>query len=181
LTPKGGSGKHMQIEEVFDIRVKKLQLEDNELRQKIIELVKKDTAYKNNVIQETIKTFAKAFSAQHYSEDELKAEIRYNVDIFDNGYSVTIAVVVYPVQHPRAFRNEVIARDIYFYYMYFSYEKERNVAGAMLEQKLKLYIRLAELQKENEELKRELQEKRETIEELEERIEELERELEKSE
>jgi len=163
----------MQIEEVFDIRVKELQLEDDELKQKVIEIVKKDTAYKNNVIQETIKTFAEAFLEQHYSENELKAEIRYNVDIFDNGYNVTIVVVVYPVRHPRAFRNEFIARDIYFYYVYFSYEKERNDMGAMLEQKLRLYIRLAKLQKENEELKRELQEKQETIEELEERIEEL--------
>ena len=181
MTPKGGSGKHMQIEEVFNIKVKELQLQDDELRQKIVAIVKHDTAYKNSAIQERIEDFTEEFIEQHYSQQELKAEIQYNVDLYRNGYKVTIVVKVYPVQHPKAFMYEAIMRDMLFNYVYFEYTKERNEMGAILEQKLEPYVRLVELQEENEELKRELQEKRETIEELEERIEELERELEKSE
>ena len=169
----------MQIEEVFDIRVKEIELQDNELRQKIVAMVKHDTACKNSAIQERIEDFTEEFIEQHYSENELKAEIRYNVGLYRNGYKVTIMVKVYPVQHPKAFMYEAIMRDMLFNYVYFEYTKERNNMGMFVEQKLEPYIKLFELQEENEELKRELQEKRETIEELREKVEKLSRELER--
>jgi hypothetical protein len=167
----------MQIEEVFNIKVKELQLQDDELRQKIVAIVKHDTMHKNGVIQEIIEDFAEAFLRQNYSQQELKAEIQYNIDLYRNRYEVTIVVKVYPIQHPRAYRYEAIMKDMLFDYVYFSYTKERNEMGAILEQKLEPYVRLVELQEENEELKRELQEKREAIEELREKVKRLSREL----
>ena len=154
-------------------------MQDNELRQRIIEIVKHDTVYRDSVMQERIKDLAEEFLEQNYYDNELKAEIKYDIDLFRNGYKVTITVIVYPLQHPKAFRYEAIMRDMYFNYVYFDYKKERNVLGAILEQKLEPYIRLIELQEENEELKRENAEMEETIEELRERVEKLSRELER--
>jgi len=160
----------MQTKEVWEIRYGQISVQDKELRSKIADMVKHDIAHRVNELQERIQRLVEEFIKQHYSQQELEAEIRYNIDLFKDGYTPYVSVSVFPVSSPDIQKYSNVINGGYTYYTSSLYVKERNVLGELVKTRLSIYEAYNTLLEEKIELEKKLKKAEERIKELEERL-----------
>ena len=166
----------MKIQETWNVRYGNIEIKDKELLNKIAELVKNDIAHRVNEIYEKIQNLTKEFIEQHYSEEELEANVKYEVILYSNGYDVLVNVYVYPTFNPDVAKYGRVIAIGYTYYTSSSYVKERNMLGELIKGKVSIYEQYNKLLEEKIELEKKLKEAENRIKELEERLGEQEEE-----
>ena len=160
----------MQTKEVWEIRYGQISVQDKELRSKIADMVKHDIATRTPELQKAIQSLVEEFIEQHYSQQELEVEIKYDIILFKDGYTPHVSVFVFPVSSPDIQKYRNVINGGYTYYTYSSYVKERNVLGELVKTRLSIYEAYNTLLEEKIELEKKLKEAEERIKELEERL-----------
>jgi len=146
----------MEIQETYEIKVGEVvEVKDRELRKKIEEMVRHDTEDLRDEINNAVSELKNAFIEKKYSEDELGAEVRYTVTLYNLIYYLKVVVRVFPKWNNKIAREEVIMNNKEFNIVDKDYPKERNVLGTEIIEKLSIYIEYAKALREIEKLKRE--------------------------
>jgi peptidoglycan hydrolase CwlO-like protein len=156
----------METKETWEIKINDEEIEDEQVKEEIKNLIRSDAQNFSDRIQEAISELKKSFIEHGYTEEDLTGEVKYIVNAYDNGYKLSIVVSVYPPRHA-VHKSRRVLHDAYIYYVHDEYTKARNEQGIAVKERLAPLARIVQLEKENAELKRK-------IEELEQRIKELE-------
>jgi hypothetical protein len=164
----------MQRKETYEIAIDGVDIAPEQLKEQIKNLVRHDVERLGlqKEIQEAINRLVSEFLKQEYTEEDLTTEIKYKVNVFENGYRLSIYVYVYPLQHSDVSKFKNVLLDLYVYFMHADYTKIRNELGLTLKTNASVYYKLVQLQRENEELKTRLERAENRIKELEEKLEE---------
>jgi BMFP domain-containing protein YqiC len=168
----------MEIKEAWEITIDGMKIEDEQLREQVISIVRTDTKPWAEDIRVVIEKYKNQYISQQYSESDLIAEVKHLVNLLDNEYRLTVELRVYPLMHPEIYKYKQIIRDAYMNYMSESKTKERNDMGKAIKEKVAPLYKIIQLQRENFELRKRLEVAQQQIEELRKRISELEGEQE---
>jgi len=171
---KGGGEKQMEKKETWEIRVDKMEVNNQLIAEQIKNIVKTDMSILDSRIEEAINEMTNEFLKQQYDVTDLEAQIKYIVNASEHGYRVSIYAYVYPTVLPSVYKTRLIVYNAERNYVNESFTKTRNELGAKLKEQMTILTKLASLYKENEELKRKLEEAEKTIQELEKKLEEQE-------
>ena len=166
----------MNIQEKWEILVDGVEIDNVDMQEEIKNLVKQDILAYKKEIEETINKLVSEFLKQEYIEGDLTTEIKYKIDVYENGYRLWTNVYVYPSQHPQATKFVNVICDRYVYFVHESFTKPRNELGLKVKQDVAVYCRLAEMKKQNEELRIKLEKVEAELKELQERLQEQEEE-----
>jgi len=153
--------------------IQEMFVNDDDAYSALTALVYRDTYFNSSEREKVINKFVKEFEKQGYHESVLVAETQYEIRIYEEEYSVSITISVYPADQKEIAKKYTLLQNEFFKYVHSNYTALRNEYGYALKKKLAKYFKLIELAEECVELKKKLERAQDTIKDQEEYIEEL--------
>jgi len=148
----------MEIGEIFDVKVgETIRIEDEDIRNLIIDMVRMDTGSIKDKVSSAVNELKSEFIKRNYSDEELKAEVIYNVTLYREFYFLRITVRVFPTCCEEANREVILINDKEIRFIDKEYPKERNLQGVRVKQKIKIYEEMFLLTRKLEEMRQKLE------------------------
>jgi len=149
----------METGEIFDVRVgETIRIDDEDVRKPIIDMVRMDFGSIQDKISEAVNELRQKFTELNYSDEELKAEVIYNVTLYREFYFLRITVRVFPACCKEASKETIVINDKERRFIDSDYPKERNQLGVRVKQKTKIYEEMYLLVRRLEEMEQRLEE-----------------------
>jgi hypothetical protein len=148
----------MEIGEIFDVRIgESIRIEDDDVRSLIIDMVRMDIGNIRDKINSAVNELKQKFTELNYSDDELKAEVIYNVTLYREFYFLRVTVAVFPAWCRKAGKEDIVINDKEFRFIDKDYTKERNQQGIKVKQKIKPYEEMFLLMRKLEDMRQKLE------------------------